>query len=190
MALTTLPVITNEAGQKVPAQPVILVDPSGDYAGGGGGGGGGDASAANQDEQTALLEAQKADLDVLASAAQSTAPVNTYPMPVTPVSGLTAAMTGTASTLVTGMSAPGSGKNNYITQITVSNSHATQGTDVEIQDGNGGATIYVIPAAAVYGGGSISFPTPLKQPTVNTALYAKNTTTGASTRVSASGFQA
>jgi hypothetical protein len=45
-ALTTLPIVKNEAGGAVPAQPVILVDTAGAYASGGGGGG--DASAANQ----------------------------------------------------------------------------------------------------------------------------------------------
>lgn len=54
MSLTTLPAVTNEAGQKVAAQPVIQVDASGDYAGGGGGGGG-DASAANQVALAALI---------------------------------------------------------------------------------------------------------------------------------------
>lgn len=141
------------------------------------------------DAGTDVATLSKADLDILAAAAQSTAPVNTYPFPVTPVSGLTAAMTGTTSTAVTGIGAA-SGKNNYITQVTASNSHATQGTDLELQDGNGGASFYIIPAASLWGGATLAFPTPLKQPTANTALYVKNTITGASTRLSASGFQA
>lgn len=105
------------------------------------------------------------------------------------ISGLTAAMTGTTSTAVTGIGAPGSGLYNYITQLTVGNSHATQGTFVELQDGNGGTTFYTVPAAALYGGAVIAFPKPLKQPTANTALYAKNTTTGANVIVSASGYK-
>lgn len=107
--------------------------------------------------------------------------------PTNYVSGVTAAMTGTTSTSL--LAAPGVSKYNYITTITVSNSHATVGTDVELQDGSGGTTIWVIPAAAVYGGGVVSFNPPLKQPTSNTALYVKNTTTGASTRVSANGYK-
>ena len=104
------------------------------------------------------------------------------------VSGaITTAMTGTTSTSLIG--APGSGLYNYITQITVSNAHGTVGTDVAIQDGSGGTTIYTIPAAAVYGGAVVTFPAPLKQPTSNTALYCANVTTGASTKVSASGFK-
>ena len=100
---------------------------------------------------------------------------------------ITTSMTGTTSTSL--ISAPGAGLYNYITQVTVSNAHATQGTDVALQDGNGGTTFYTIPAAAVYGGAAITFNPPLKQPTSNTALYCANITTGASTKVSASGFK-
>lgn len=105
------------------------------------------------------------------------------------ISGLTAAMTGTTSTAVTGIGAPGASTYNYITQLTVGNSHATVGTFVELQDGSGGTTFYTVPAAAVYGGAVITFPKPLKQPTANTALYCKCTTTGSNTIVSASGFK-
>lgn len=105
------------------------------------------------------------------------------------VSGvITTAMTGTTSTSL--LAAPAAGLRNYITQITVSNAHATVGTDIVIQDGSGGTALYVIPAAAVYGGAAISFPTPLRQPTLATALYCANVTTGASTKVSASGYKA
>jgi hypothetical protein len=110
-----------------------------------------------------------------------------YANPENFINGATAAMTGTTSTSL--IAAPGAGLRNYITQLTVSNSHATVGTDIELQDGNGGTTFYVIPAAAVYGGAALTFPTPLKQPTANTALYVKNSVTGASTRVSASGYK-
>lgn len=105
------------------------------------------------------------------------------------VSGaITTAMTGTTTTSL--IAAPATGLRNYITQITVSNAHATVGTDVIIQDGSGGATFYTIPAAAVYGGATLSFPTPLRQPTTATAVYCANVTTGASTKVSASGYKA
>jgi hypothetical protein len=111
-----------------------------------------------------------------------------YANPENFVSGaITTAMTATTSTSL--VSAPGAGLRNYITQITVSNAHATVGTDVAIQDGNAGTTIYTIPAAAVYGGAVVTFPTPLRQPTANTALYCANVTTGASTKVSASGYK-
>jgi hypothetical protein len=103
------------------------------------------------------------------------------------VSGTTAAMTGTTTTSL--LAAPAAGLRNYITQITVSNSHATVGTDVLIQDGSGGTTLYVIPAAAVYGGAVLTFPVPLRQPTTATAIFCANVTTGASTKVSASGYK-
>lgn len=105
------------------------------------------------------------------------------------ISGLTAAMTGTTSTAVTGIGAPGANLFNYITTIVVGNSHATVGTFVELQDGSGGTTFFTIPAAAVYGGAVITLPKPLKQPTANTALFCKNTTTGANTIVSVAGFK-
>lgn len=106
------------------------------------------------------------------------------------VSGLTAAMTGTTSTAVTGIGAPGLGLYNYITTLACGNSHATVGTFVEVQDGSGGTTFFTVPAAAVYGGAVLSFPVPLKQPTANTALYVKNTTTGANVICSVAGFKA
>lgn len=112
-----------------------------------------------------------------------------YAIPENAVSGaITSAMTGTTSTSL--VAAPGAGLRNYLTTIIVSNSHATQGTDVIIQDGSGGTTLMTIPAAAVYGGAVIPLPTPLRQPTANTAIYCANVTTGASTKVSAVGFKA
>jgi hypothetical protein len=113
-----------------------------------------------------------------------------YNLPTSPVSGLTAAMTGTTSTAVTGMGAPGSGLRNYITTAACGNSHATVGTFVEFQDGSGGTTFFTVPAAAVYGGSITPFPAPLKQPTANTALYVKDTTTGANVVCSFAGFKA
>lgn len=111
-----------------------------------------------------------------------------YANPENFVSGaITSAMTGTTSTSL--IAAPASGLRNYITNIVVSNAHATVGTDVIIQDGSGGTTLYTIPAAAVYGGASVTFPTPLRQPTTATAIYCANVTTGASTKVSATGYK-
>lgn len=111
-----------------------------------------------------------------------------YANPENFVSGaITSAMTGTTSTSL--IAAPAAGLRNYITQITVSNSHATVGTDIIIQDGSGGTTLYVIPAAANYGGATLTFPTPLRQPTTATAIYCANVTTSSSTKVSASGYK-
>ena len=111
-----------------------------------------------------------------------------YSNPENFVSGaITSAMTGTTSTSL--VAAPAAGLRNYITTIIVSNSHATVGTDVIIQDGSGGTTLLTIPAAAVYGGAVITLPTPLRQPTTATALYCANVTSGANTKVSAVGYK-
>ena len=111
-----------------------------------------------------------------------------YANPENFVSGaITTPMTGVTSTLL--IAAPAGSLRNYITQITVSNAHATVGTDIVIQDGSGGTTLYTIPAASVYGGAVLTFPTPLRQPTAATGIYCANVTTGASTKVSASGYK-
>ncbi|MDB5199150.1 MAG: hypothetical protein JWO92_1113 [Chitinophagaceae bacterium] len=110
-----------------------------------------------------------------------------YANPENFVSGaITSAMTGTTSTSL--VAAPAAGLRNYITTIIVSNSHATVGTDIIIQDGNGGTTLMTIPAASVYGGAVINLPVPLRQPTTATAIYCANVTTGASTKVTAVGY--
>lgn len=101
---------------------------------------------------------------------------------------ITTAMTGTTDTAVTGMGAQGAGVRNYITGCVVSNSHATVGTDVVLKDGSGGSVLWTFPAAAAYGGSTFPFPTPIKT-TANTALYAANITTGASTKVSCTGYK-
>lgn len=112
-----------------------------------------------------------------------------YANPENQLAGLiTTAMTGTTSTAVTGMGAQGGSLRNYITTVIISNSHATVGTDVVLQDGNGGSTLGTFPAAAVYGGVAINLPVPIKT-TANTALYAANITTGASTKVSCYGYK-
>lgn len=110
-----------------------------------------------------------------------------YAIPENYVSGATSDMTGTTSTSV--VAAAGAGLRNYITHILVQNSHATVGTWVNIQDGSGGTTLYTVYAAAVGGGASITLPCPIKT-TANTALFCANVTTGANTRVSASGYKA
>lgn len=109
-----------------------------------------------------------------------------FPIGANMVSGvISTAMTGTTSTQL--LASPGAGLRNYITSITVSNSHATVGTDVNILDG--ATVIHVIPAAAAYGGAVICFPTPLRQPTLATAINAQNVTTGSSIKVSATGWK-
>lgn len=101
---------------------------------------------------------------------------------------ITAAMTGTSSTAVTGMGAQGAGVRNYVTQCTFSNSHATVGTMILLQDGSGGTTLWQAPAAPAFGGAVVQFPTPIKT-TANTALFAQNVTTGSNTFVSCTGYK-
>lgn len=110
-----------------------------------------------------------------------------YANPENFVSGVTAAMTGTTSTSLIG--APAGSLRNYLTQLICTNSHATVGTFVIVQDGSGGTTIYEGYAAAVGGGFSLSFPVPLKQPTVATALFVQDVTTGANVICAGSGYK-
>lgn len=95
------------------------------------------------------------------------------PAAATPVNGNSAELNDTNAAAVSGMGAPGSGLYNYITEVTIGNSNATVGTMVELLDGAGGSVIRRFPAAANYGGASITFPVPIKQPTANTALYCR-----------------
>ncbi len=112
-----------------------------------------------------------------------------YANPENSLNGIiTTAMTGTTSTAVTGMGAQGAGVRNYVTGCTVSNSHATVGTDVRLQDGSGGTVLAILPAAPAYGGAVATYPTPLKT-TANTGLFAVNVTTGASTTLSCTGYK-
>lgn len=105
---------------------------------------------------------------------------------------ITSAMTGTTSTSLIGATAS---NYIYVTQCTTSNASTTVSTDIVLQDGSGGTTIYTLPAPAAAvattggGGGAFSFPVPLKVPTAGNALYAANVTTGSSTKISCSGFK-
>jgi hypothetical protein len=109
-----------------------------------------------------------------------------YANPENFVSGSTAAMTATTSTSV--VASAGGALRNYITACTFSNSHATVGTMILLQDGSGGATLWQAPAAAVFGGAHVVFPTPIRT-TAATALFAANVTTGANTFVSCTGYK-
>lgn len=115
------------------------------------------------------------------------------PAPGTLVSGaVTSAMTGTTSTVVV---AAASSNYLYITQCTVSNASLTVSTDIILQDGSAGTTLYNLPdpAAAIAttggGGATFTFPAPLRVPTSGNGLYAANVTTGSSTKISCSGFK-
>jgi hypothetical protein len=104
------------------------------------------------------------------------------------VSGVTAAMTGTTSTLL--LAAPAAGLRNYVTNISCGNSHASVGTFVTVQDGSGGTAISNLTAASVFGGEDRGLPTPLRQPTTATGLYVADVTTGANVICVATGYVA
>lgn len=102
------------------------------------------------------------------------------------------AMTGTTSTQVIAAVA---GQFLYITSCTVTNGHASVGTDMILQDGSGGTTLIPLPAptsgsATGVSGGAFAWPwpTPLKVPTRGGALFVANVTTGSSTKIGCSGF--
>lgn len=87
------------------------------------------------------------------------------------------------------LAAPGAGLRTYITQLFVSNMHASVSTRVDITDGSGGALIYTGAAVANGGGYSINFVKPLRQPTTNTAIFIVCGTTGAQVRASIDGYK-
>lgn len=103
----------------------------------------------------------------------------------TGTSGYTAAITGVAATDV--IIAPGVGLFTYVTQILVTNSHATVGTLVTIQTSSG-TGLYAGYAAPAGGGFSVSFTVPIKMPIDDEKLQAICGTTGANVYVSASGY--
>jgi len=130
-------------------------------------------------------KAMAASTPVVLASDQST--LNVTQVERTGTSGYTAAITGVVATDV--IVAPGAGLFTYITQVLVTNSHATVGTLVTIQteDGTGLYAGYAAPAG---GGFSVSFTVPIKMPVANKKLQAICTTTGANVYVSASGYKA
>lgn len=96
-----------------------------------------------------------------------------------------AAITDTADDVV--KASAGAGIRNYVTSLTVINSHATVGTVVELKDGS--TVIHRGYAAPLGGGYTVTFPTPLKG-TAATALNVACVTTGSNTYVNASGYVA
>lgn len=105
---------------------------------------------------------------------------------VTLVKGKTSDITTTADTSV--ISAPGSGLSLKITQVLVTNSHASVGTFVNLKDSSG--AIYT--GYATSGGGGFTLTFPFESPLTLAAassLIAACETSGANVRVSASGYQ-
>lgn len=144
-----------------------------------------DGCRAATTQPTAVTDGQKVGVMCTVSGKVVTSP---YAFPENYVSGTTSAMTGTTSTLV--LAAPAAGLRNYVTNITCVNSHASVGTLVTVQDGSGGTALYTLAAASLFGGSSVVFPTPLRQPTTATGMYVANVTTGANDFCSMTGFKA
>ncbi len=107
-----------------------------------------------------------------------------YANPENFVSGRATA-TDTTSTSLLG--APAAGLRNYVTQITVWNSSATN-TYIKIQDGSGGTELYDIPCPAT-GGATLTLPVPLRQPTTATAIFFAANASANAVFVSASGYK-
>lgn len=108
-----------------------------------------------------------------------------YANPENFVSGVTAAITDTTNTSV--IASAGGSLRNYVTQILVTNSHATVSTVVEIRDG-ATTVLYRGYALAAGGGFSVTLPVPLRG-TAATAVTASCITTGSNVYVSASGYK-
>jgi hypothetical protein len=109
--------------------------------------------------------------------------VSPYSIPENIVSGVTAAITGTADTAV--IAAQGAGVRIYVTQMVILNTSATA-TLVNIKDGT--TTIYTVNAPATSGQIALTFPVPLRL-TANNALNVACGTTAANVIVSASGYK-
>jgi hypothetical protein len=109
------------------------------------------------------------------------------PQPADLLNGRTGDITTNVQTTV--IAAQGASTFIYVGQITIQNSHATQGTWVEIRDG--GAVRLDVYCAPAGGGAVITFPenAPLRL-SVNTALTVAPMTTGVNVRASATGFKA
>lgn len=106
-----------------------------------------------------------------------------YAIPDLHWQAVTTAKTDTSDTAI--KASAGAGLRNYITSLTVTNSHATVGTVVEVKDGS--TVIHRAYAAPAGGGYTVTFPTPLKG-TAATAVNVANVTTGSNTYVSMSGY--
>lgn len=101
------------------------------------------------------------------------------------VNGTTAAITDTTTTSI--IASAGGSLRNYITDLTVTNSHPTVGTFVKITDG-ASTILWEGYAAAAGGGFAKSFSIPLRG-TAATAVNAICVTTGANVIVSAAGYK-
>lgn len=140
------------------------------------------AGQARTSDYTAVANGDTADFVTDLNGKQIVLP---YAIPENSLSGVTSAITGTSDTSV--IAAQGAGIRIYVTQILVTNSHASTGTVVEIKDNT--TVIYRGYAAPAGGGFALTFPVPLRL-AANVALQAANVTNSSNTYVSASGYKA
>lgn len=112
--------------------------------------------------------------------------VHPYALPANFVKG-SANSALTADTEV--IAAPGSGLRLYITTLIVTNTHASQGTKVQIKSGTTATGYPRIQASSGGGGAALTLPTPLRLG-ANEALQFANATSGADVDVSAIGYVA
>lgn len=175
----TLPTNIRDAqGNPVSVAPTMEVDETGARV---------QTAAESSAELLAKMEEVRLLLVELNSAANDEGAVPTFPYPGAPKSGQTAAMTGVDSVQL--LAAPGAGLHNFVTSIIVSNTDATP-SEVELLDGAGGTVLLCYPGSSDNGGAIHALPTPLFQPTANTALHVRNTVTGASVKVGVVGYAA
>lgn len=103
------------------------------------------------------------------------------------VRGVTGSITNTTATDV--LAAAGAGLYNNISNILVTNGHASVGTYVNIIEETTGNVLCTGYAAAAGGGFSVPYPVAIKQLTANKKIQAQCVTTGADVRVCISGFK-
>jgi hypothetical protein len=112
-----------------------------------------------------------------------------YANPENTIKGCSAAITDTTATNVIATDS-GAGLKWYVTSIMVTNSHATVGTLVTIQDDEGSPTVLWQGYAAALGGGfALTFPVPLATAAA-AHIHAVCGTTGSSIYVCAAAYQA
>ncbi len=135
---------------------------------------------ARSSEQTAVANADRVNAAFDLVGKQIVLP---YANPENFVSGKSGAMTGTTRTAV--VAAAGAGVRNYITSFMFTNSHATVGTEIVIEDGTSEIFRTYVKAGESFG---YTLPVPLRG-SANTAINATNVTTGSNTHVSAFGYK-
>lgn len=101
--------------------------------------------------------------------------------------GVTGVITTTASTPL--IQSPSLTEYVYLTSLLVTNSHATQGTVVQLINTADDTIVWAGYAAPAGGGFAITFPTPLKACSPDWGVEVKCLTAGASVIVSAVGFK-